>query len=222
MPPCLELCPIQLPGHEERIDEPCINNFTQIVDELVPIIGRHLDLPYVIYGHSMGAGIAFELARRLSRETRQQPLHLFVGAHRSPIKPYSYPTVQSVSNDQVLDVLFRFNGMPRAILDNQELLDLFVPILRADLMVCETYTYNEHQQLDCPITLFTGAWDGNVALHELVGWESQTSIQFMHHIIDGDHFFLKSHQEELLEIMFTAMAGDMDRYPRCNEKYMAA
>lgn len=210
LPPCFELCPIQLPGREERVEESCIDDFSQVLDVLAPIVGRHLELPYVIYGHSMGAGLAFELARRVALDYGKQPLHLFVAAHRSPGKPYSYPTVQSVSDDQVLETLKRFNGMPRAILENQELLDLFVPILRSDLSICETYVYKGQSRLDCPITLFTGTRDGNVTPHELVGWASQTAAHFTHHEIDGDHFFLKSHKEALLETMFTALVGNID------------
>jgi medium-chain acyl-[acyl-carrier-protein] hydrolase len=213
VPPRFELCPIQLPGREARADEACIDDFFQMVEVLAPIVGRHLELPYVIYGHSMGAGLAFELARRLARDYGKPPLHLFVGAHRSPNKPYSYPTVQSVSGDQVLKILMRFNGMPRAILENQELLDMFLPILRSDLSVCETYAYEGQLQLDCPITLFTGASDGNVPPHEIAGWEAQTTAHFTHHIIDGDHFFLKSHKEVLLEKMFTSLTCDKDKYP---------
>lgn len=222
VPSCVEVCPIQLPGREERVEEPCIDDFFQMMDVLAPIVQRHLDLPYVIYGHSMGAGLAFELACRLTRDCDAKPLHVFVGAHRSPIRPYSYPTVKSVSDEQVLEVLIRFNGMPRALLENKELLDLFLPILRADLLVCETYAYEGQSQLDCPITLFTGALDGNVAAHELAGWEAQTCARFSHCIIPGDHFFLKSHQEKLLDTMFTALAADMDKYPRCGERHRAA
>lgn len=204
------------------MEETCIDDFYDMVETIAQVVGRHVDRPFAIYGHSMGAGLAFELARRLKQNTGKQPLHLFVGAHRSPIKPYSYPTVRSVSDEQVLDVLMRFNGMPRALLENRELLDLFLPILRADLLVCESYAYEGHSQLDCPITLFTGAQDTNVAPHELAGWEVQTSAHFRHRVIDGDHFFLKSHQEELLTSMFDDLAEDMGNYPLCNPRNLAA
>lgn len=217
VPHIFELCPIQLPGREDRMEEPCIDDFFRIVDVLAPIVGRHLELPYVIYGHSMGAGLAFELARRLRRDYGKQPLHLFVAAHRSPNKPYSYPSAHAASDDQTLEILRRFNGMPRALLENRELLEVFLPILRSDLSVCESYVYEGRSNLDCPITLFTGALDGNVAPHDIAGWEAQTAAQFTHHVINGHHFFLKSHKEELLNTMFTALAGDMDSYHRCSE-----
>ncbi|MGR9052987.1 MAG: thioesterase II family protein [Gammaproteobacteria bacterium] len=216
LPPGVELCPVQLPGREERVAETCIADFAQLLDALAPIVGRHLDLPFLIYGHSMGAGIAFELSRRLLRDYDKTPLHLFVSAHRSPNDPYAYPSVRSVSEDQVLNVLMRFNGMPRAVLENRELLDLYLPILRADLLVCESYTNTDSRLLSCPITLFTGALDANIKLHETLGWALQTTGGFNHHILDGDHFFLKSHKKELLDIVFSYLAYEPALSPSVN------
>jgi len=207
LPAGLELCPVQLPGRESRTDEESIDDFGALLDALAPVVGRHLDLPYAIYGHSMGAGLAFELARRLSTSHGRAPEHLFVGAHRSPNKPYSYPSVRSVSDDKVLQILARFNGMPRMVLENQDLLDMFLPILRSDLSVCETYAYRQHIVLDCPITLFTGMRDANVGPAQIAGWSEQTTGPFSHHEIDADHFFLKSHKEEVLGTLVGALAG---------------
>ncbi|MEN9865195.1 MAG: hypothetical protein RL748_785, partial [Pseudomonadota bacterium] len=173
-PEHVEVCPIQLPGREERVKENHLDQFDAMLDALFTVVSRHLELPFIIYGHSMGAGLAFELARRLHQQCHQGPRHLFVAAHRSPDQPYGYPHVRSVSQQQVLQVLSRFNGMPRAVLENAELMEMVLPILRADMMVCESYEYRDLGKLECPLTLFTGTMDGNVAPHEMPGWANQT------------------------------------------------
>ncbi|WP_018014701.1 thioesterase II family protein [Teredinibacter turnerae] len=210
VPDLVEVCPVQLPGREERVDEPCISEFDQVVELLAPVMGEYLDIPYMIYGHSMGAGLAFELSHRLLNDYDKPPSHLFVGAHRSPTQPYGYPSVKSTSEDVVLDVLSGFEGMPEAILKNRELLDLFLPILRSDLLVCETYRYRERTPLACPITLFTGRDDKNVTSQELVGWGDQTTGPFVHQELEAGHFFLKSHQKQLLELVGANLAGALE------------
>lgn len=205
LPDWVELCPIQLPGREERLDEPCVASMSELVDVLAPLIFESLDRPFCLYGHSMGACLGFEIAKRLKIDCGKEALHLFVGAHRSPDQPYPHPSVNGVSKAELLRVLSRFNGLPQAVLDNAELMEVLFPILRADLLVCESYRYRADSTLQAPITVFNGRFDRNVMDADLNGWQQQTDGVCNIVPLNGDHFFLKTHSDVVLKTILQAI-----------------
>ncbi|NMG22787.1 thioesterase II family protein, partial [Brasilonema bromeliae] len=158
-----------------------------------------LNKPFVFFGHSMGAVVSFELARRLYQNYRLTPLHLYVSGHRAPQIPDPEPPIHNLPEPAFLNELRRYNGTPKEVLDNSELMQLLLPILRADFAVLENYVYTPSVPLTCPITAFGGLQDWKVSREDLAGWQQQTNGAFSIQMFPGDHFFVYSSQSLLLQ-----------------------
>jgi len=198
LPSEVEVCPIQLPGRENRLQEPPFNRLAPLVHVLAHVLLPYLDLPFVFFGHSMGALISFELARYLRRQHAPGPLHLFVSARRAPQIPAINPPIHHLPESAFIEALRDFNGTPESILQNAELMQLLLPVLRADFAVCETYTYSVEDPLACAISTFGGLQDCEVCYDELAAWREQTDGFFTQRMLPGNHFFLRSARVSLL------------------------
>ena len=132
--PNVEVCPIQLPGRESRMREPPLARTSLLVDALVVAMRPYLSSPFAFYGHSMGAPISFELARRLIRDGRPGPRHLFVAARRAPQLRDDRPVLHTQPEPAFVEqVSIRYGALPKVIADDRELMRLFMPTLRAGL-----------------------------------------------------------------------------------------
>jgi medium-chain acyl-[acyl-carrier-protein] hydrolase len=147
----------------------------------------------------MGATIAFELARRLHAQGGPTPLCLIVSGGRAPHLPDPDPPIHHLPEGEFIAGLRRFNGTPDAVLQHAELLQLFLPLLRADLAVHETYEYVAGEPLECPVFALGGYEDELVDCQDLTAWQEQTSGPFALRMFPGDHFFLRSAQKDLLQ-----------------------
>ena len=198
LPDVLDICPIQLPGRENRLREPPFIRVRTIVEKLASELRLHLDRPYILYGYSLGALIAFELARELRRRKIRPPLSLYALARRAPHLPQHDPPVCHLSDDLFLaEVARRYGGMPAIILQDVELMKLVMPVLRADITALETYVYEEQDPLDCPIYAFGGSFDSAAKEKDLEAWRSHTSSGFELKMFDGDHFFIRNHRQSI-------------------------
>ncbi|MFK5951893.1 MAG: alpha/beta fold hydrolase [Desulfobacterium sp.] len=198
LPERIQLCPVQLPGRENRISEPLITSLDELVDVASAELAPYLDLPFAFYGHSIGARIAFELARELRKKLGITPCCLIVSGSRAPHIPEPNP-LHHLSDDAFMSELRRFSGTPEAVLQSKELMEMFLPILRADFAVDETYVYSEDMPLDCPIFVFGGTEDVEAKIKELEAWADHTSKGFCLEMIRGDHFFLQTERALLLQ-----------------------
>lgn len=206
LPTVLDLCPIQLPGRENRLRETPWTQVQSIAKTLATELGPYLDRPYILYGYSFGALIAFELARELRRQRTAPPVSLYALARPAPHLPQTESPLHQLPDDLLLGkVSRRFNGMASAILQDQELINLLLPALRADLTALETYVYQEEDPLDCPIRAFGGRFDASTTETDLRGWQQHTSGSFELQLFPADHFFIRSNQSAVL----TAIAKDI-------------
>lgn len=197
--PEIEVWHVQLPGREARHREPPLTRMDALVDPLADAMLPHLDRPYAIFGHSMGALIGFELARLLRRRGAPDPLHLFVSARRAPHLADPHRPLHALPDADLVEQLTRrYNGMPRAVLESAELLRMFIPIVRADLTMTETYAYAPEEPLVCPISAFGGLDDGAVTRDDLAAWGDQTRGSFTLRMVPGGHFFLQTLRPRLL------------------------
>jgi medium-chain acyl-[acyl-carrier-protein] hydrolase len=199
LPYFVEVCAIQLPGREERRKEPLFNHISPLVQTLTQVLDSYLDRPFVFFGHSMGALVSFQLARQLRANQQRTPSHLVVSGRRAPQIPDRNPLLHTLPEDEFLAELRRFNGTPQQVLENPELMQLFLPTIRADMAICDTYPYVEEPPLDCSISVFGGQDDSEATGNHLEGWKIQTSSQFSLQMLPGNHFFLHSCQSLLLE-----------------------
>jgi medium-chain acyl-[acyl-carrier-protein] hydrolase len=207
LPGSIEVVPIQLPGRGVRLAEPLFHHLPEIVEALELALSPFFDKPFAFFGHSMGGLIALELSRRLRRAGRITPIHLFVSGRRAPQLPELGPVTYNLSEPKFLHRLRCLNGTPQGVLDHPELMQLMIPLLRADFSVCETYEYKTEPALDCPLTVFGGLGDAEIPREQLELWREHTTSLFSLHMFPGDHFFLKSAQPDMLRIVAQQLAG---------------
>ena len=198
LPDYLQLSAIQLPGRSSRFTEEPYNTIEPLLDDLMPEIRPFLDMPFVFFGHSLGAAVSFELSRRLQSDGLR-PEFLFVSGRNAPHLPRKRPPIHHLPEGEFKTELLSMNGTPKEILENQELMDLMVPMLRADFSVSETYEHQEGENLTCPMASFGGVDDPDVDEEGVSGWGKHTKGPFQYRMLPGDHFFLHQSREMLLQ-----------------------
>jgi medium-chain acyl-[acyl-carrier-protein] hydrolase len=199
--PNVEVCPIELPGRGCRMMEHPFTQLEPLVMTLARALLPYLDKPFAFFGHSMGGLVSFELAHLLRKDYGLSPVHLFISGRRAPQVSVSKPPIHHLREPEFLNQLRRLKGTPEAVLKNAELMELFLPILRADFAVLETYVYTPKPRLDCPITVLGGLQDFEVSYDDLEAWREQTNAAFSMQMFQGDHFFIHSAQSLLLQFL---------------------
>jgi len=196
----VELWPIQLPGRENRVGEPYPASVVEIADAIARDPALPFDGRFVLFGHSLGTIIAYEVAQRLRRSGRAQPERLIMSAHRAPHIPLSRLPTWNLPTPDFLRRLIELKGTPRQVFENDDLLALVLPRMRADLRLDETYRHSDiHAPLSCPITVFGGTQDVETAPEHLEAWRTVTAGPFGVRMFEGDHFFIQSNRASLIE-----------------------
>ncbi len=204
--PLAVVCPASLPGREARLNEPAIDRMETLLDALEREIEPYLGTPFAFYGHSMGAIIAFELVRRLSKNGRPLPLALFVSGARAPQFRLGHQPPPEPSDTELLEQLRKLDGMPREILENPALLAVAIPALRADTRLYRNYVYYPGSPLPVPVYAYGGSADPNVQRFHIEAWKQQTTGQFTCREFAGGHFFIQSAQKEFLKSLKSDIA----------------
>jgi medium-chain acyl-[acyl-carrier-protein] hydrolase len=199
LPPEIEVCPATLPGRGHRMFEPPSRRISEVVEQLAQAITPYLDKPFAFYGHSMGALLAFDLARRLRDERGVEPALLIVSGSRAPQLPDRSPPPHDAPEEEFIDYLRRLNGTPEEVFQNAELLNLLMPLLRADLEAVSTYDYAGGEPLGCPVTAYGGLSDPSVSREDIAAWRGETRSDFLLRMFEGDHFFIHQSAPLLLK-----------------------
>jgi medium-chain acyl-[acyl-carrier-protein] hydrolase len=199
LPNFVEVLPIQLPGRGSRMGEKPFTDLSRtaraIHDDLLPLFKEK---PFAFFGHSMGATISFEVARILTAEDGILPFSLFVSGRQAPHVPDRYKPLYNLPHDEFIQELRRLNGTPKEVFEHQELLELVVPILRADFEAIDTYKYVPSAPLECPILALGGEDDVDIHREDLEAWQQHTARDFRYKIFPGDHFYLHTQLPALL------------------------
>jgi medium-chain acyl-[acyl-carrier-protein] hydrolase len=203
----IEVCAVQLPGRGSRISEPACTRINQLVRAAGAALASYLDKPFALFGHSMGALIAFELTRHLRKEYGALPVHLFVSSRPAP-QTTSEPFDLDQLATELPELLRRRNSTRKESVEDPELMELVLPMLRADLALCESYTYNPEPPFNFPITAFGGLDDHGVPRRSLEDWRDHTTGPFVLRLFPGDHFFLETCRFPLLEAISKELAHD--------------
>jgi medium-chain acyl-[acyl-carrier-protein] hydrolase len=186
----VEVCPVQLPGRGTRLMERPFTRVVPLVAALADALHPFLDRPFAFFGHSLGTLVSFALARRLRSRYGAGPAHLFVSAGPAPHLPHRHSPIHDLPDKDFLGALRQMNGTPTELLDHRELMELMLPVLRADFALYETYAYSTEPPLDCPITAFGGLHDLRVNDGDLQAWQAHTTASFSIRKFPGGHFFL--------------------------------
>ncbi|WP_414587921.1 SDR family NAD(P)-dependent oxidoreductase [Scytonema sp. PCC 10023] len=198
LPLDIEICALQLPGGTDRLGEQPFDELNPLVETLARVLLPYLDKPFAFYGHSLGALLCFELARYLRRENSKIPTHLFVGAWYAPQLPHPFSSIAQISEEEALKKADLID-LPQSIQQNTELMRLLQPTLKAGILMHENYIYSQESPLDCPITAFGGMQDKVITQEHLSAWREQTCSTFKLQMLSGNHLFLHSDQELLLQ-----------------------
>jgi medium-chain acyl-[acyl-carrier-protein] hydrolase len=199
-PSDIEVCPVQLPGRETRLSEPPCRSLRELIPALARGLTPFLGRSFAFFGHSLGALVAFELARFLRRDPGLTPTWLFASAHRAPHLAGGGQVHRS-SDATLARKLREINGTPAEVLENPELRALLFPILRADFELCETYAHEPGAPLSCPIAALGGLSDPHVDAEGLEAWRRHTSARLEVHRFPGDHFYLGPSRHALIRII---------------------
>lgn len=209
LPEEIDVCPVQLPGREGRIREEPFLDSDEAVAALDEALAEELARgPHALFGHSMGAVLGFELARRRKAKGLPEPVHLFVSGRSAPTEPDLEEPIHDLPPDRFRERLRKLNGTPVEVLDHPELMQLVEPLLRSDFQVVETYEYRPGETLTCPITALGGTEDDHVPTDHLDAWSEMTRGAFRKRVLPGDHFFLNGpSRTEILRIIARTLLG---------------
>lgn len=189
--PEIEVLSAHLRGRAMRFSEPPDRTMAKIVEDLFEGLRTHLDLPYAFYGHSLGALMAFELILRLQREGLPLPEHFFIGASVPPHLGLIHEEIHHLKDAEfVTAIQDRYSGIPDAVLNEPELMEIFLPVLKADFTAYERYRLAGTERIEIPITAFEGDTDPGIPTGTMAAWEKLTEGAFELYTVPGGHFFL--------------------------------
>ena len=201
LPSTIEVIAIELPGRSTRFHETPVDNLSSIIDSLVKDFKAISNKPFVFLGHSVGAKISFELCKALRSEKLPLPFHFFASGSRAPQIPLREKPIYNLPDKEFIQELEKYNGVPNLVLKDNELMSIFLPMIRSDFTISNTYHYTKVEPFPFDITALGGIDDPTVTEDDIMAWKIHTSKQFCHQMLPGDHFFIKKSQKQILEII---------------------
>lgn len=208
LPESIEVLPVQLPGHGSRIKEPPYSELRPLVRAASEALAAEMEKPFAFFGHSMGALIAFELARELLKQHAIQPVHLFISAKCAPRQRPEDPAIGQRSDAELIEILARYEGTPRELLNDAEVMRLVLPVIRADMALCNSYIYEPGPPLECPITVFGGLEDHVSSRACMEPWQKHTKGAFTLRMLPGGHFFINTWTVPVFEVIRQELRTD--------------
>jgi surfactin synthase thioesterase subunit len=196
--PEIDVRAVILPGRETRVRERPLRRIEHVLDPLLDALSPYLDRPFALFGHSMGSAVAYEAARRLDAHPATRPLCLFASGRRAPALRARRPALHRLPEKAFLDAVSMLGGVPEEVLRQPDVFKLFLPALRADFELNESYTPAPGPPLSCQVSALTGDADPEVDLDEMAAWRHTTTGSFTLRVFRGDHFYLKGAPAELL------------------------
>ncbi|MEV0599023.1 alpha/beta fold hydrolase [Streptomyces sp. NPDC050315] len=198
--PRIQVLGVQYPGRQDRRSEPPLADIAELADRVVDSLGPTPDdRPLALLGHSMGALVAFEVARRLEASGPVRPVRLFVSGRRAPSVPGTRPTLHDKDDAALLAELRRLSGTEDELLADEELVRLILPALRSDYRAVETYRPAPDARVACPVTVFTGDEDTHVTRDGALRWAGHTTGPCEVQTFQGGHFFINSQRRAVAE-----------------------
>jgi medium-chain acyl-[acyl-carrier-protein] hydrolase len=200
-PAWLQICPVEIPGRGRLSAEPLPSSIVSLAEDLSSALYPLANIPFALFGHSMGAAIAYEVASRLENVGRRQLRKLFVSGARAPYLPPKRTPVSHLPDEDFMDRLRNLNGTPTEVLENRELMEVMMPLLRADFAMCERYRLQRPSILRTSITALYGDKDEDVLEQDVNAWRRLTSNAFHSLEFPGDHFFINENEIAVVDVI---------------------
>ncbi len=200
--PLIKLYPVPLKGRGKRFNEAFYESLEDAVDDIFEFIDSKIsDDDYAIYGHNMGGLLAYELYYKIMDKNRKVPKHIFISGHKAPNIANDREKIHTLSDDEFLKKIIEYGGINDEAIENGELLEGFLPIIRNDFKIIENYNYIKREdKINCNITLFTGDEDF-ITFHEMIEWENYANKDLRIHTFNGNHFFINNNIEGITSII---------------------
>jgi medium-chain acyl-[acyl-carrier-protein] hydrolase len=205
MPADIAVCPLELPGRATRVREQPFSHATLLATAITQALRPYLHRPYAIFGYSLGALMALEVARQIRREQRPLPEHLFVAARHAAHWPSPHPTRYMRTDAELIDELRHLGGTPEEVLANQDLLQFLLPFLRADFTLDDTYEHQNEPAFAGPLTAFGGLEDPGVSRDSLEAWRDFSTGVCRVYMYPGGHFFIPEAWPRIAEAICRAL-----------------
>jgi len=205
LPEDVDVLAVQYPGRQDRRNEPAVTDLRILADQVVTALEPWTDRPLALFGHSMGATLAFEVTARLEKRG-VVPTVVFASGRRAPSR-HRHETVHLRDDDGMIAELKTLSGTNPQVLGDEELLRMVLPAIRADYRAAETYRYEPVERLRCPIVALTGDDDPKVSLDEAKAWGEHTQAAFDLRVFRGGHFYLADHQKEIVSLVTAHLLG---------------
>ena len=221
LPAWINVAPLELPGRGRRLDEPLVEDFQTLVEQLCDEIAQGKQgksQRWAIFGHSMGALLAYGITARLqtlrastpvlSRPEFSMPERLFASASPAPSRRDPDELPDTNDDAALIADLRKQGGTPQEVFDSPELLHLTLTTLRADYRVCESFDYDGSPPLAMPVQVFAGRQD-DIEAHRIEAWRDEAGGSFDLHWFDGGHFFIRAHERQVLRLLERSLGTAM-------------
>jgi len=199
----LEVIPFEIPGRGTRFSEELCTDMEELVDDIYGNLKDEFNRgDYMLFGHSMGSLIAYHLAKKIAEADTTPPVHLFVSGKEAPHLRKSEISCQNMSEKEFIEYVYDFGGTPKELLENEDFLNIFLPILKSDFLLIEKCKpENAKKYFDFGITAFYGRED-DIEEENIWEWERYTTGEFSAYPFQGGHFFLHNYTEDILSIIY--------------------
>lgn len=196
----IHVIPVEPPGRGRRLSEPLLDDIHEISHDLFKQMICKINRPYAIFGHSVGAWLGYLLMKRIMRENIPGPVHFFASGRGGPSKQRKGLNRHQLPRKELVELLMEFDGMPLEVFENEELMDFFEPIIRADFRANDGYVYEESDAFDVPITVIIGL-NEKTSYEEALAWQKETTQKIEITRFPGGHFFIFQHLSEIGRII---------------------
>jgi medium-chain acyl-[acyl-carrier-protein] hydrolase len=216
LPAWVQVVPLQPPGRGSRLREPVMRDVRALAAAAAEAVAPLIDRPWVVFGHSLGAKVGFELVRLLARRHEAPVLRLFASASRAPQIPRRPPPTHDLPAAAFLAELGRLSGTPPEILADAGLMDLLMPVLRAEFAASQTYLDTGEDRLPCPVTALGGI-DDEIGADDILAWRDRSAEGFDFRQLPGGHLFLQTQQAAVLDLVRRTLTQDLPAARRLAE-----